>query len=124
MKDRAYLFAEAVEPGPKPVDSDDLEEVAFGDVAPFVAAAEAVDDDKIGVAVLVQMCSEHRADKAAAAGHDNHNGTLTRPPNFRGSHRSGGSSSGLQRDQPAVPCRRSPARYRRRRRLRSCSRRP
>ena len=50
MEHRLDLVAEAFEPGGEPFDRHDLEEVALGDVAPFVARAEPVDDNEIGAA--------------------------------------------------------------------------
>ena len=49
MEHRLDPLAIPFEPGEKPVDRQDLEEIALGDVAPFVAVAEAVDDDEIGM---------------------------------------------------------------------------
>src|SRR6185437_4496145 len=42
------------------------------DVAPFVVAAEAVDEDEVGAPCLIERRRQHRADKAAAAGDDQH----------------------------------------------------
>src|SRR5437773_2393899 len=55
MKDRVHPLAVPVEPGEQSLDRHDLEKVALGDVAPFVAAAEPVDDDQVGMAGLVQL---------------------------------------------------------------------
>ncbi len=70
MKDRLDVTAEPLQPREQPFDRHDLGEIALGDVAPFIATAEAVDDDEIGMAALVELGRQHRADKAAAAGDD------------------------------------------------------
>ncbi len=72
MKHRLDPLAIAVEPGEEPVDRHDLEEVALGDVAPFIARAEPVDDDEVGAAGPVELRRQHRADEPAAAGDHQH----------------------------------------------------
>src|SRR5216684_4325897 len=72
MKHRLDVSAVAVEPGRKPVDREDVAEIALGDVAPFVPGAEAVDDDEIRAARVIERGSEDRADKPAAAGYHQH----------------------------------------------------
>ena len=55
MKHGLDRIAEPVEPIEQPVGRHDLVEIALRDVAPFVAAAEAVDDDEVGAAGFVQV---------------------------------------------------------------------
>ena len=53
MKHRLGFGAIALEPRREPLDRHDVAEVAFGDVAPFVARAEPVDDNEIPVPALL-----------------------------------------------------------------------
>ena len=70
MKDHLDPVAEPIEPGEQALDRHDLDKLALGDVAPFIAIAETVDDDEVGVAGFVELGREDRADKPAAAGND------------------------------------------------------
>src|SRR5712691_3682200 len=72
MEYRLNLDAIAVKPGQKPLDRHDVAEIAFGDVAPFVPGAKAVDADEIRAAAIIEGCTKHRTDKPAAAGDHQH----------------------------------------------------
>src|SRR5262245_45951490 len=72
MKHRLDLASKALEPREQAFDRHDVAEIALGDIAPFVASAEVVDDHNIGTAGFVEGRPEDRADKPAAAGNHQH----------------------------------------------------
>ena len=59
VEHRLDLAAKPVEPVGQPVHRDDLEELALGDVAPFLVVAETVDDDDVSAAGFVERPGQH-----------------------------------------------------------------
>ncbi len=72
MEDHLYLGAVLGQEIEQALGGNDLGDLALGDIAPFVVAAQAIDHDEFAVAPRFQRRQQVGPDEAGASGHHIH----------------------------------------------------